>query len=360
MPAVAASPKNPLRHGLSMLKRALGQLQTSERSLAAMSSYVEARKQVEKARSARVFRYHVVAFVLGNGFLGGWNALAHFARGDQVLWFFIPLIFWGVALLIHYVHGVILFEDWWGHSQAIVEATEENLKERERRKLSEELHDETLAELASVRIELGLMARTAPGTPPELEENLAELRERVRGTEMRLREIVRGIFPSALANLGLLPAVRAFLEDLASRPIESAKPLHIELSDSGFENERLPEVIELAAYRVIQQGVTNALQHAGAERLNIDLTWAESELQLTIADDGVGFEVSGLEEPTTSGHFGLANLMSRIQGVNGQFQIESKPSGGTTIHARIPTPERSTPTSETRRSTLVLAPAASS
>ena len=330
---------------------------TSNGSLLELPAYVEARKRVEKARAVRIFRYHALAFVLGNGFLVGWNILAHLARGDQVAWFFIPIVFWGVALLIHYVHSVALFEEWWNHTQGVMEASEEHLREQERRKLAEDLHEETLAELASVRIELGLLAKAPPGTPSELDASLTELRERVSGTEVRLREIVRGIFPSALANLGLLPAVRSFLEDLTGRAIESPKPLNVQLSASAFENERLPQVIELAAYRVIQQGVTNALQHAQADKLDIDLTWADSELQLTIADDGVGFNVDRLEEPTSSGHFGLANLMSRVRGINGQFQIESKPSAGTTLRARIPTPGRSTPAPEVRRSTFVLAPA---
>ena len=76
-----------------MLRRALVQLRPSKESLSELSSYVEARKRVEKARAVRTFRFHALAYVLGNAFLGGWNALAYVGRDDQILWFYLPLIF---------------------------------------------------------------------------------------------------------------------------------------------------------------------------------------------------------------------------------------------------------------------------
>ena len=256
--------------------------------------------------------------------------------------------------MIHYAHSVVLYDAWWDHSHSILERQEEQLKEQERRRLSEELHDETLAELAGVATELFLMARRAAEAPSDLAADLNELRVRVRGTESRLREIVRGIFPSTLTNLGLLPALHSFLEELAARSQDSETPLRVQISASGFKGDRLPEQVELAAYRVIQQGVTNAVQHANATRMSIELAWAESELKLTIADDGVGFDVDSPEGTPTSGHFGLTNLKSRIESVEGQLQIESEESVGTTIRARIPVPERPSPSGEGQSLTFVL------
>ena len=125
-------------------------------------------------------------------------------------------------------------------------------KEEERRRLAEELHDETLAELAGVLAELGFLARQAQGGAAEIEQGLDALRDRVREIEGRLREIVQGIFPSVLTNLGLLPALRSYLEELDTPPDQDGTPLEIEVRAKGFDNGRLPEQVELATYRFVQ------------------------------------------------------------------------------------------------------------
>ena len=135
-------------------------------------------------------------------------------------------------------------------------------REQERQRLAEELHDETMAELASTVVDLGFLAsRYSKEFSPELRGEMGELRERARGTERKLRQIVQGIFPSVLTNLGLMPALRTYIEHLSARPIPSPHRLELELKATGLDDGRLPEEIEIGLYRVIQQGVTNAIQH---------------------------------------------------------------------------------------------------
>ena len=81
-------------------------------------------------------------------------------------------------------------------------------KEQERKRLAEELHDDTMADLASVVVDLGIASRQSEGLPPEVDEDLARIRGRIRGTEQRLRQIVQGIFPSVLTNLDSLVKTR--------------------------------------------------------------------------------------------------------------------------------------------------------
>ena len=227
-------------------------------------------------------------------------------------------------------------------------------KEDERKRLAEELHDETMAELASVVVDLGFFTRREKEIPPDLDEGLAELRNRVRGTERKLRQIVQGIFPSVLTNLGLMPALRSYFEELSGHPVDSPYPLELRLKATGLDNGRLPEDVEIAVYRVIQQGITNAIQHARAKRLEVELTWTDKELTISIIDDGVGFDPENLPTTPISGHFGLVNLRDRIEGLTGAMEIESRPSGGTAIRATFPTQVRGPGSSDFQTSVFTL------
>ena len=86
-----------------------------------VTRYRVIRKTVAKARAVRIFFYHLAAYVLGNIFLGAWNIFTYQNLEDQTLWFFSPLIFWGVGVIIHYVQGVALFEDWWEKDEQITD-----------------------------------------------------------------------------------------------------------------------------------------------------------------------------------------------------------------------------------------------
>ena len=227
-------------------------------------------------------------------------------------------------------------------------------REQERKRLSEELHDGTLAELASVMVELGFLLRDTKQLPDELESGLTELRDRVRLSERKLRQIVMGIFPSVLTNLGLMPALRTHLEELASRPIPGPNTVDQELRATGMDDGRLPDDVEIAVYRVVQQGLTNAIQHASAKKLRVELTWADSELTVVIADDGKGFDVERLERTPSPDHLGLVNLNDRVDGLGGICEIESDPAKGTTITARIPTEQLTSKSTTVQTSVFVL------
>ena len=213
----------------------------------------------------------------------------------------------------------------------------EAAREEERKTLSEELHDETLSDLGSLAVELAFMKRKASSISPDLGSGLDEIRDRLRGIDRRLREIVQGIYPPVLAVRGLELALIAYLNDLSARTIVNPCPLEIELVTTGFDKEeRLSEEVEIGIYRVIQQGAANVIQHAQAKRLLIDITWSDSELTFSLADDGVGFDVNNPKENPSTGHFGVVNLRDRIERLLGTFQIESQVSVGTTIRGRVP------------------------
>ncbi len=78
-----------------------------------LTPYVQTRKAIEKSRSVRVFIFHLFAYIVANAFLGGWNLLTYYVKDSSTLWFYLPLLFWGVGLILHYLHSVALFDEWW-------------------------------------------------------------------------------------------------------------------------------------------------------------------------------------------------------------------------------------------------------
>ena len=213
----------------------------------------------------------------------------------------------------------------------------ESARETERKRLAEELHDETMSSLAAMALEMGFLRHQAAQVSPELGDGLAEIVTRIKDTDKQLRHLVSGIFPSVLTDLGLVRAIRAYLDQLTARPIDNPCPLEIEFTSRGIESQRLPDEVEINIYRVVQQGVTNAIQHAEASRLLIDFALDDTGLLLSISDNGRGFDVNNPNETPQSGHFGLVNFRDRIAALNGTLELESRPSEGTTIKAKIST-----------------------
>lgn len=226
--------------------------------------------------------------------------------------------------------------------------------EDEQKWLAEELHDNILVPLAAIGVDIGFLRRMAKPISEELEAGLTELGARIKDTDRQLRNLVWGIFPSVLTNLGLVPALRSYIEQLSRTPIPGPHPLEIELRTRGFDNGRLPEELEIGLYRVVQHGIASAIQHARAKRLLIDLTWTGVELALLIADDGVGFHGKTPYQSPLSEYLGLINLRDRIEILRGTLEIESEESVGTKIRAKVPTPSRTLGTEEIQTSNYIL------
>jgi signal transduction histidine kinase len=145
-----------------------------------------------------------------------------------------------------------------------------------------------------------------------------------------LREISRGIHPAILSQGGLEPALRA----LARR---SAVPVELDLR----AQRRLPEHVEVAAYYVTAEALTNAAKHAHASAVNVELDTKDAILQMTLRDDGIG----GAD---VSGGSGLVGLGDRIEALGGTLHVTSPTGNGTTILVEIPLGGQSSPGSPER------------
>ncbi|MFF8732417.1 DUF4118 domain-containing protein [Streptomyces sp. NPDC015171] len=192
-----------------------------------------------------------------------------------------------------------------------------------RRRIERDLHDGVQQRLVSLLL---LLRNTQAAVPPDLERLHAELDDVAAGlsdTCDELREVARGIHPAILAQGGLAPALRA----LARR---SAIPVDLDVQVL----ERLPERVEVSAYYVVSEALTNAVKHAQASVVTVTVD-AESEvLRVRVRDDGVG-------GASFAAGTGLVGLKDRVEALDGRMFLDSPRTAGTTLRAELPfTPAR--------------------
>jgi signal transduction histidine kinase len=188
----------------------------------------------------------------------------------------------------------------------------------ERRRLERDLHDGAQQRLVSMALNLRL-ARSQLREEPEAAEQLLEgAGEELDAALDELRELARGIHPAVLSARGLDTA----LETLAHRA-----PVPVQIG--RMPGERLPEAVELAAYYVVAEALTNVAKYAAATHATVDIERQNGRLVVQVADDGVG----GADP---SGGTGLRGLADRLAVIEGRLEIDSEPGRGTTVTARIP------------------------
>jgi signal transduction histidine kinase len=188
-----------------------------------------------------------------------------------------------------------------------------------RRRLVRDLHDGAQQRLVHTIVTLKLALRALRENPSEAEASMLEALTAAERATAELRELAHGILPSVLTRGGLRAGVRALVSRL---------DLLVEVDVS---TERLHPDIEASAYFVIAEALTNVIKYADATRATVRATTEDGVLTLEVHDDGVG----GADP---EGH-GLVGVADRIDALGGRLQIESAPSGGTRLTARLPLSE---------------------
>ena len=195
----------------------------------------------------------------------------------------------------------------------IVAATDEA-----RRRIERDLHDGTQQRLVSLCLELRLAGSGVPGELLALQRQVGRIADEVTEVIEELRELARGIHPAILSEGGLAPALRT-LARRAAIPVEL---------DIRTEN-RAPDPIEVAAYYVISEALTNTAKHARASHARVAVEKRDDRLHLSVRDDGVG----GADPERGSG---LVGLRDRVQALEGSIEVNSHPGHGTAIVAELP------------------------
>jgi signal transduction histidine kinase len=199
-----------------------------------------------------------------------------------------------------------------GSRSRVVEA-----QQNERRRLERNLHDGAQQRLVALALELGLLAEHADNDP-DTQDRLKHARSEVAESLDELRAIARGLHPAVVSGHGLAVA----LESLAA-----GTPFEVQLKTDGLP--RLPEQLEVAAYYVVSESLTNAAKHAQADRVTVEVGITDDTLIVEVVDDGIG----GADSERGTGLRGLAD---RVEALNGRLRIWSAAGEGTRVRAEIP------------------------
>jgi two-component system sensor histidine kinase NreB len=199
-------------------------------------------------------------------------------------------------------------------------------QEEERKRISRELHDGVGQALYSILVGLNVVGQSTLSEP--LRQHVTDIQQMTAKAMEEVKRMALELRPSALDDLGLLPALRSLI-----KRFEKSFGLLIDLHVQG-ERRRYPAAVETALYRIVQEAMTNAAKYAQAAKLGIVFEDRDKELVVTVVDDGIGFDVERAQTKGTG--LGLFGMKERAQLLGGTVDIRSAPGEGTTVIVRIP------------------------
>jgi signal transduction histidine kinase len=205
-----------------------------------------------------------------------------------------------------------------------------NAQEAERRRIADEMHDGFLQALTALflQTEVAKVAlRDHGGADPVAV--VGSVQDAILRTSQELRDVVFRVCPSSVGELGLVPTLRAMLDDICASAA----------LDGQFDNlvgqQRLPEPVEAILYRVAQEALRNVVKHAGASQVQVMLERVNGEVRLSVRDNGRGMP-RGVSLDDRPGNSGFSAMQERLALAGGKVRVGPSPHGGTTVEASIP------------------------
>jgi two-component system, NarL family, sensor kinase len=199
-------------------------------------------------------------------------------------------------------------------------------RDEERHRIRRDLHDGLGPALAGVALGLGAARRSVAGTAPETAELLGHLESEVRDSLDDVKRLVADLRPSTLEQLGLVEALRRYGDTVTQRT-QGALKVQVEAGALPA----LPVEVEIAAYRIVLEAVTNTTRHAQASRCRIQVGTQGQQLCLSVRDNGVGIRAT----PARPG-LGLRSMAERATELGGSCTVAAEPGGGTLVTATLP------------------------
>ena len=198
--------------------------------------------------------------------------------------------------------------------------------ERERQKLSRELHDELGSIFTATKMDLAWCMKKLADSTPEIAEKLNKTIGYVDQGIAYQRRIVQELHPSMISTFGFWPALNALIKDAAER---NKWQLTLNLPDVVTP---LNETISLVTYRIVQESLNNASKYAKAKAVSVDIMLDDQHIKLEISDNGIGVEMTTVNELT----HGLSGMRHRVLAIGGHFEMVSNLNQGVLIRALIP------------------------
>jgi PAS domain S-box-containing protein len=202
-------------------------------------------------------------------------------------------------------------------------------QEDERRRIAREMHDQFGEQLTALGLRIRMLKEAAAGRE-DLAAQITALEQVAQQIDRDVDHLVWELRPTALDDLGLRAALANYVQDWSQRVSVSA-----ELHTAGLTTDRLASEIETTLYRIAQEALNNIAKHARAGHVEILLERRADHVSLIVVDDGVGFDLAGMDDERRG--FGLLGMQERAALVGATLQIESNPGAGTTIFVRMPT-----------------------
>ena len=202
-------------------------------------------------------------------------------------------------------------------------------QEAERLRLARELHDDTIQSLIAIkqRVQLSRLPKIKGSTPTDL----LELETLIEQAIADLRRTTQALRPIYLEDLGLVAVLNVLAQE-----VKQYSGIQVEFQLTGSE-QRLPSEVEMTLYRIAQEALNNAVQHARASLIQLSLDFGPQSLRLEIKDNGKGFDVpKSPAEFAPKGHFGLLGLYERVELIRGKLDITSSPTSGTSLVIILP------------------------
>jgi PAS domain S-box-containing protein len=199
--------------------------------------------------------------------------------------------------------------------------------EEERTWIARELHDDVNQRMALLAIELDRWNQQLPPSAVELHDHIHHASQRISDIAADIQALSHRLHSSKLEYLGLVAAAKSFCKELSEQ-----QKVEIDFSHAAIPRV-VPKEISLCLFRVLQETLQNAVKHSGVRHFKVELCGTEQEIQLTVSDLGVGFD---LQDAIQRRGLGLISMRERMRLVSGVMSIKSQPGSGTTIHARVP------------------------
>jgi len=205
-------------------------------------------------------------------------------------------------------------------------------QEDERLRISRQMHDGPAQTMTNLVLRAEICERLLDIDVARARVELAGLKTMVNGTLQATRSFIFDLRPMILDDLGLEPTLRGYIRQFTEK-----HKIEVNLAVQGLKG-RLPQAIEVAVYRIVQEALYNVAKHAHASHAQVNLDLTNEELLVTIEDDGSGFNVDDLNAQGNGKGLGVASMRQRAEMLGGEIGIESLVGRGTKVSAAIPIP----------------------